>query len=373
MREFINGAEAVARGALRAGCDFFAGYPITPATPILLHMVKELPKVGGVAIQAEDEIAALGMCIGAVLTGSRAMTATSGAGISLFSENIGAAIMLETPLVIVDVQRMGPATGGSTTSSQDDIQFLRWGTSGGYPVIVLSPKDAAECYTVIQRAFDLSERFRTPVFVAIDKEISLSAATINSADFIDYSVRERAFAPRDKEYIPNRFDFPAQVLPMAPFGGPHPLRVTTSAHDERGYLTKDQAAMERFNQHLIAKIDNHLEEITLVDADLQDDAEILFISYGVTACAVGEAIQMARDNGKKVSALTITSLWPVPSEEIRHALSGVKRVAVVEMNLGLYRREIECLASEDQEVIGINRLDGNLVTPDEILVRGGLR
>ena len=146
MREFINGSEAIVRGALDAGCDFFAGYPITPATPILLHIMRELPKAGGVAIQAEDEIAAMGFCIGAVSAGARVMTATSGPGISLYSENIGLAIMAEIPLVIVDCQRMGPATGAATTGAQGDIQFLRWGTSGGFPVIVLCPSSVPDCY-----------------------------------------------------------------------------------------------------------------------------------------------------------------------------------------------------------------------------------
>src|SRR5512145_1626816 len=166
MRELTDGATAIVRGALAAGCDFFAGYPITPASQILMLMMRELPKAGGVAIQGEDEIASIGMCIGATLAGARAMTATSGPGMSLYSESIGLAIMGEVPLVIVDVQRLGPSTGGATTVSQGDIQFLRWGTSGGYPVIVLSPTSVAECYNLTRTAFDLAERFRIPVFLA---------------------------------------------------------------------------------------------------------------------------------------------------------------------------------------------------------------
>ena len=162
MREFIDGNTAIARGALAAGCDFFAGYPITPATPILLTMMRELPKINGVAVQGEDEIASLGFCIGAALAGRRAFTATSGPGISLYSENIGLAIMGEVPLVIVDVQRMGPATGGATTAAQGDVQFIRWGTSGGYPIIALCPSTVADCYTLTMYAFDLAERFRCP-------------------------------------------------------------------------------------------------------------------------------------------------------------------------------------------------------------------
>ncbi|MBN1148176.1 MAG: hypothetical protein JXA78_13035 [Anaerolineales bacterium] len=372
MREFIDGAEAIARGALRAGCNFFAGYPITPATGILLHMIRELPKVGGVAIQAEDEIASIGLCIGAAMTGARAMTASSGPGVSLYSESIGAAIMLETPLVIVDVQRMGPATGGATTGAQGDVQFLRWGTSGGYPVIVLAPTSAAECYTLTQQAFDLAERLRTPVFIATDKETALSSATVEVDDLRDAPVQGRRTAPEQGQYVPYGFDRPEQTPLFSPFGGPHLARITTSAHDARGYLTKNPADMERINRHLAAKIEAAMDEIALLKADLQDGAETLLVSYGITARSVEEAVMQARRQGRKVSALTVHSLWPVPERGIRRALAGVRRVVVAELNLGQYRREIERLAGDDQEVLGVQRVDGDLISPGEILAAGGL-
>ena len=204
MRELMNGAQAIVRGAIDAGCNFFAGYPITPATDILLYMIRELPKVGGIAIQAEDEIASMGFCIGAAMTGKRVMTATSGPGISLYSENIGLAIMGEVPMVIVDVQRMGPATGGATTVAQGDVQFLRWGTSGGYPVIVLSPTNVQECYSLTCRAFDLSERFRIPVFLATDKETALTLMTVETDKFERGMVRERKTASNEEIFIPYR-------------------------------------------------------------------------------------------------------------------------------------------------------------------------
>ena len=206
MREFIDGNTAIARGALAAGCDFFAGYPITPATPILLTMMRELPKTDGVAVQGEDEIASLGFCIGAALTGRRAFTATSGPGISLYSENIGLAIMGEVPLVIVDVQRMGPATGGATTAAQGDLQFIRWCTSGGYPVLVLCPASVADCYTLTMRAFDLAERFRCPAFVLTDKEVASTMDTVNVSEFVPIAVRERPVA--DAECLFQPCDYP---------------------------------------------------------------------------------------------------------------------------------------------------------------------
>src|SRR5512135_11470 len=195
MREFIDGAEAITRGALAAGCNFFAGYPITPATPILLRMLRELPKVGGVGIQGEDEISSIGMCMGAAMTGAKAMTATSGPGLSLYSENIGLAIMGQVPLVIVDVMRLGPATGGATTVSQGDVQFLRWGTSGGFPVIALCPSSLADCFTLTQRAFNLAERFRTPVFLATDKEMVSAQQTVETDTFEKIERVERTSAP----------------------------------------------------------------------------------------------------------------------------------------------------------------------------------
>jgi 2-oxoglutarate ferredoxin oxidoreductase subunit alpha len=372
MREFTDGAEAIARGALDAGCTFFAGYPITPATPILLHMVNELPKVGGVAIQGEDEIASIGFCIGAALAGSRAMTATSGPGISLYSETIGLAIMGEVPLVIVDVQRMGPATGGATTVAQGDIQFLRWGTSGGYPLIVLSPTSVAECYNLTRTAFDLAERFRIPVFLATDKEIVASSTTV-ALDSYDKTipVRERAVVTEQDDFSPYRYSPVDGVPPMAHFAGPHFMRFTGSSHNERGFLSKKPSEVGALNQHLSAKIEQHLDEVVMVNLDSQDGADTLIISYGVTARSAAEAVQQARAAGTKISMLTVYSLWPVPEEVIRTALSGIRRVVVPELNLGQYRREIERLVCGQVEIIGVNRVDGELLAPADIL--GGLK
>jgi len=367
MREFIDGAEAIARAAVHSGCDFFAGYPITPATPILLHLASALPKVGGVAIQAEDEIAAMGFCIGAAMAGSRVLTATSGPGISLYSENVGLAIMGEVPMVIVDAQRMGPATGGATTVAQGDVQFLRWGTSGGFPVIVLAPTDVAECYAFTRRAFDLAERFRVPVFVATDKETVLSRATVDVASWEEVPVRARPTAPDDQPFVPYPKDAPQGVPVMAPFGGPHFLRFTTSSHDERGYLSKSAAEVDGLNRRLAAKVEEHMDEIGMVEADLEPDADTLVLSYGITARAVKEAVCRRRRAGVALSSLTVHSLWPVPEGAIRAALEGVRRVVVPELNLGQYRLEVERLVRDDVEVRGVNRAAGELITPDQIL------
>ncbi|MBN1564933.1 MAG: pyruvate flavodoxin/ferredoxin oxidoreductase [Anaerolineae bacterium] len=372
MREFVNGADAIARGALAAGCDFFAGYPITPATPILLHMIRELPKIGGVAIQGEDEIASIGMCVGAAMAGSRTMTATSGPGISLYSETIGMAIMGEVPLVIVNVQRMGPATGGATTVSQGDIQFMRWGTGGGYPVIVLAPTDVADCYRLTMRAFDLAEQFRVPVFLATDKETVASNATVDLADYEDMPVRARKMTAEAEHFIPYHINQPDDVPAMAHFAGPHIVRFTASSHDERGYLSKRPADVGALNNHLWHKVIDHVDEIALVEADLQPGADTLVLSYGITALAAEEAVMQARAAGVSVSRVTVRSLWPLPENALRAALAGHTRIIVAELNQGQYMREIERLACDEQQVIGVQRVDGGLIAPEQLIMEGSL-
>ena len=361
MREFTDGSTAIVRGALDAGCNFFAGYPITPASPILMQMLRELPKVDGVGVQGEDEIASIGMCIGATLAGARAMTATSGPGLSLYSENIGLAIIGEVPLVIVDVQRLGPATGGATTVGQGDVQFVRWGTAGGYPIVALAPSSVAECYSLTRRAFDLAERFRCPVFLLTDKELNMTTTTVEVDRYEKPTVRARstlgAYAP------PYRFVPAGEVPPIAQYGGDALVRFTGSTHDERAIITKAPAKVAQLNEHLRAKIEDHLDEIELVVADLQPGATTLFLSYGITAGAMREAVAHLRSAGKAVSALTLQSLWPVPERAIRSALEGISRVVVAELNHGQYRREIERLAGSIQ-VSGLNRVDGELIAPE---------
>ncbi len=369
-RHFTDGSAAIVRGALAAGCDFFAGYPITPASPILTSMLRELPRLGGVGIQAEDEIAAIGMCIGAAMSGARAMTATSGPGMSLYSESVGLAIMGEVPLVIVDVQRLGPATGGATTVGQGDVQFARWGTSGGYPIIALAPSSIAECATLTRRAFELAERFRVPVFVLTDKELATTRNTVEAGAAGEPPGRPPSAAPRrmdgDGTGRPYRFEPPGEVPPMVRYGDAPGLRFTGSTHDERAFITKDPATVERLNRHLAAKIELHAAELELVDLDSEPSAETLFIAYGVTAGAMREAVRRARRSGLRVSALTLRSLWPVPEAALARALEGPRRVVVAELNLGQYRREIERLARA-HEVVGLHRVDGELITPEQFL------
>jgi 2-oxoglutarate ferredoxin oxidoreductase subunit alpha len=367
MREVIDGSTAIVRGAVEAGCNFFAGYPITPASPILTQMLRELPARGGMAIQAEDEIASLSMCIGAAMAGARALTASSGPGLSLYSENVGLAIMGEVPLVIVDVQRLGPATGGATTVGQGDVQFVRWGTSGGFPVIALCPSSLAECRSLTRRAFALAERFRTPVFLLTDKELALTANTADASDVVEPPAPEPAAPPARGPYRPYRYEPPDAVPPLVPFGDEALVRFTGSSHDEDGFLTKNPETVGALNRHLARKIEDHGAEIASVEADLQEGASTLLVSYGVTAGAMREAVRRIRAGGGRVSGLTVRSLWPVPEAEIRRAAAGAPRVVVGELNLGDYRREVERVLGERAEVVGLHRVDGELIQPVQFL------
>lgn len=318
-------------------------------------------------MQGEDEIASIGMCIGAAMSGSRAMTATSAPGISLYSENIGLAIMGEIPLVIVDVQRLGPSTGAATTTAQGDIQFVRWGTGGGFPVIALCPSTIAECYTLTMKAFDFAERFRCPVFVMADKELALTMRSVDGADYEDVEVRERPIIDPELIDAPSeyRYEPAGEVVPMQLYGGKHPVRFTGSTHDEQAFITKKPDIVGPLNEHLLRKITDHVDEIAMVKTDLESDAKTLLVSYGVTAGSMREAVATTRQNGKRVSSLVVQSLWPVPERQIQEAAATVDRVVIAELNPGLYKRELERILL-DHEIIGISRIDGVLISPQQI-------
>jgi 2-oxoglutarate ferredoxin oxidoreductase subunit alpha len=298
------------------------------------------------------------------MTGARAMTATSGPGISLYSENIGLAVMGEVPLVIVDVQRMGPSTGGATTAAQGDVQFVRWGTSGGFPVIALAPASIVDCYRLTIKAFDLAERFRCPVFVVTDKELNLTMNTVDVAALQALPARKRATA--DEPGAPYRYVPSGVVPPMRHFGDGEIVRFTGSTHDESAYITKDPATVGALNRHLVAKIDDHLDEIEMVEADLEQGARTLVVGYGVTAGAIRVAVQRARTRGHRLGAVTVQSLWPVPRRALTTALGDAERIVVAELNPGLYHREIERLAP-DRDVVSVTRMDGELIAPEQIL------
>lgn len=361
--DFLDGNQMIALGALEAGCNFFAGYPITPASSILFSMLEELPKNGGVAIQAEDEIASIGFCIGASMAGRKAFTATSGPGLSLYSENIGLAIMGETPLVIADVQRHGPATGSATKDGASDIQFVRWSTSGGYPVIALAPTTAAECFTFTILAFNYAEQFRTPVFLLSSKEIGMTKERIDWKKLERPQVINRKYH-KEGEYIPYHFEKSSDIPDFQSYGSKEIIRYTTSTHDECGLLLTNPDKIQKMMDHLNDKITS--EKISMVEKDLQEGADTLVISYGVTARSVKAAIQKARKLNYKVSSLVIHSVWPVPDKEIAASLNNIKRVIVPEMNNGQYILEIQRLADKRTSVTGVNLMNTQLISPEKI-------
>jgi 2-oxoglutarate ferredoxin oxidoreductase subunit alpha len=371
--EFIEGNEAIARGAMKANCNFFAGYPITPSSSILQHMLELLPQSGGTGIQAEDEIASIGFCIGAAMAGSKVLTATSGPGISLYSENIGLAIIGETPMVIVNVQRQGPATGSATKGAEGDIQFTRWCTSGGLPVIVLSPATVGEAYELAYRAFNLAEQYRVPVFLLTNKEIGLTRESVD-LDAIELpELVERARAAVGETYRPHYFELPSAVPPIADFGGEHIARFTTSSHDKDGFLASNPRVIQEMIDHYAAKVDEAADELALVKEDFQEGADTLIISYGITSRSAAVAVREARAAGAKVSALVLQTLYPVPATALASAMDGVRKVIVPEMNMGQYILEVERLAPAGVDVVGVNKMDTTLISPDEIIERGGLR
>ncbi len=362
----MEGNEAIARGAVAAGCRFFAGYPITPATTILNHMLAMLPPLGGVCIQGEDEIASIGFCLGASMAGMKTLTATSGPGISLYSEQISFAVGSEIPIVIVDIQRLGPSTGSATRGADGDVQFLRWGSSGGLPSIVLAPADVADCYVLTAQAFNLAEQFRCPVFIASNKEIAMTRASLDVARLQLPGVIDRRPAAAGTPFLPFQAEAGETVPGFLPIGGTTPVRQTSSTHGPDGYITTDPGEIQRMLDRMQGKLEAAADRLALYDYAPRDGADTLIVTYGVTSQAAAEAAARLTARGVPVSRLTLKTLWPAPAGVIRKAGEGVRRVIVVEMNLGQYVREIERLLP-GKRIDFCGRMDGRLISPDTIM------
>ncbi len=365
---FLEGNQAIARGAVAAGCRFFAGYPITPATTIFNTMLELLPPEGGICLQGEDEIASIGFCLGASMAGLKVMTATSGPGISLYSEQISFAIGSEIPIVIVDVQRLGPSTGSATKGADGDIQFMRWGNSSGLPVIVLAPVDIKDCFTLTMHAFNLAERFRCPVFIAANKEISMTKESIDLKSLKTPEIENRIYASsgsENKPFLPFNTDNGKQVPDFLPMGGEIIVRQTSSTHGANGYITTDPVQIEKSQIRLKQKLESNIEEFSFFDEIIKENADTLLITYGVTSRAAVEAVESFDKKGKPVSLLVLKTLWPVPEKLIKEKAKNYSRILVVEMNLGQYVREIERILSNKKiDFFGI--MNGSLITPDQI-------
>ena len=362
----LEGNEAIGWGAVAAGCNFFAGYPITPATTIYNTMLKLLPPQGGICLQGEDEIASIGFCLGAAMAGMKTMTATSGPGISLYSEQISFAIGSEIPLVIVDVQRLGPSTGSATKGADGDIQFLQWGNSGGLPVIVLAPTDVKDCYELTAQAFNLAEQYRCPVFVAANKEISMTRETICLDDLQLPTAIERTPAAPDKPFLPFAVRDGGCVPEFLPIGGKTLVRQTSSTHGVNGYITADPAEIAMMQQRLKEKIEGAADEFTWFSEILTPEAKTLIITYGITARAAKVAVERLTEKGQPTSLLVLKTLWPIPEDLIRTTAAPYKRVVVAEMNLGQYVREIQRLLP-GKEVVFAGGMNGELIKPGQIM------
>lgn len=363
---FIQGNEACARGAIKAGCRFFAGYPITPSTEIAEDMALFLPREGGAFIQMEDEIGALGAVIGGVWSGMKAMTATSGPGFSLMQEHVGYAAMTETPLVIVNVQRGSPSTGQPTMASQSDMMQARWGSHGDYEIIALSPSSVQECFDFTVEAFNLAEKYRVPVIILGDEIVG--------------HMREKISIPEKVEVVPRSMpaESPADFLPykadaqgtqdMPPFGDGYQLHVTGLTHDERGYpdASNPQDHSKLVNR-LCDKILKNREDIVRVREEMCDDAEIILISYGAPSRAVATAVKNARDQGIKAGFMKIDTPWPFPEKQIHKAAQTADKLMVVEMNLGQMFYEVQRVAAGQAEVELLPKIGGEIHKPLEIL------
>lgn len=368
---FLEGNEAVAWGAVAAGCRFFAGYPITPATSIFTRMLELLPPRGGICLQGEDEIASIGFCLGAAMAGMKAMTATSGPGLSLCSEQISFAIGSEIPIVVVDVQRLGPSTGSPTLGADGDINFLGWGNSGGLPVIVLAPMDVADCYLLTVIAFNLAETYRCPVFLASNKEIGQTRESIDLDGIAVPEIVERRAHTAESPFLPFAVA-PGNLVPdFFPIGGDIPVRQTSSTHGPDGYITTDTEIIGTVRRRLADKLNSQVGSFSYYQSSILPGADTLIITYGVTARAARDAQLSMQDSGYRVSLLILKTLWPVPEDLIRQTARAYRRVVVFEMNLGQYVREIERVLA-GKKVDWFGRMDGGLVTPAQIIevVRG---
>ncbi len=365
----LQGNEAVVEGALAAGCRFFAGYPITPATEISDVMSYRLPAVGGTFIQMEDEIASLGAVIGASLAGAKAMTATSGPGFSLMQENLGFAVIAEVPCVIVNVMRGGPSTGLPTHVSQGDVQQARWGTHGDHPIIVLAPATTRDCFELTVKAFNLSEKFRTPVILLSDEVVAHTREKILLPHPAEVEVVDRLKPTMPPEwYIPYE-DNPRGVPPMGIFGDGYRYHVTGLVHDVRGFPTERPDEIVPFMQRLFRKIHQHFFEIQMVEEFLTADAEVLVVAYGSVARSAKRAVAEARARGVKAGLFRLITLWPFPRRALEPYLKRVKAVLVPELNMGQMSREVKRVNQGATRVETLNRIDGRLITPDEIVGR----
>ena len=366
----MQGNEACVEGALAAGMRLYAGYPITPSTEIAELCALRLPQEGGKFIQMEDEIASIACAIGASVAGVKAMTATSGPGFSLKQENLGYAVLAEIPLVVVDVQRMGPSTGMPTSPSQGDMMMARWGTHGDHPVIALCPSSVKETFDLTVRAFNLSEKFRTPVLLMMDEIIGHLREGMAVPNPEEITIIDR---PTVKYPDPKRLPYhmkKGQLVPeMAPFGMGQRYNITGLIHDESGFPTNSVEESEKMMSRLMHKISDNYSYIKDVVTSGLDDADIAVFCYGGTARAAQSAVEEARKKGYKVGIFRPRTIWPFPEKELLKAASKLKRIIVAEHNYGQMVLEVERVVKDNCKIDFVGKWNGSVITPAEILAK----
>ena len=363
---FIHGDAACAEGGIAAGCRFFAGYPITPATEVAERMARRLPEVGGIYIQMEDEIASMAAILGASWGGVKSMTATSGPGFSLMMENIGLGMMTETPCVVINVQRGGPSTGLPTLVGQADVMQARWGSHGDYGCIALAPSSPQECFDLTVAAFNFSEIYRLPVFVLADEMIGHMSERVVIPKKADIVIVDRPQPKVGKDqYLPfeSSSDMPA---PMAITGQGYHVHVTGLTHDERGYPVITDTVQERNVRHLVDKIRKNAQKIIRVETVGIEDAAVVVVAYGCTARVARQAVENLWERGHKVGLLRLITIWPFPSSLIRSIAGRVKAFVVPEINYGQIAYEVERTAGGAAEVLLLALMGGSIHSPEEI-------
>jgi 2-oxoglutarate ferredoxin oxidoreductase subunit alpha len=353
LRRFWSGNIAVAEGALKAGCKFYAGYPITPSSDLMEHMVRRLPENGGVFIQTEDEIAAINMIIGASIAGLKSMTATSGPGFSLMQEGIGYAVMAEVPIVIVDVMRLGPATGQATKSGQGDIMQARWGRHGDQYVVIYTASTVQECLELSIEAFNTAERLRLPVILLVEEIVA------HLWESIDVKKRYEIFDRRLSKNIGTPFFGPKDSLvpPMPVLGEGLDALYTGSTHDEYGYRrTQDPIAHSDLVFRFKEKVESVKSEIFRYTVEKEPNMKIGFISYGSVARSVMEAVYRLRDDGISSGYLKLNTLWPIDYEVLDDFTNDCEIVIVPEINLGQIIYDVRSIRRRG--IFGFNKVGG---------------
>lgn len=366
---FMLGDHACAEGALAAGLDFFAGYPITPSTEIAEHIAQRLPPLGGRFVQMEDELGSIAAIIGASAAGARSFTATSGPGFSLMMENIGLAAMMELPIVIANVMRASPSTGLPTMVGQSDILQARWGSHGDYGIIAYCPASPQECFDLTIQAFNAADQYRVPVFILMDEVVGHMAERViipEPGDIPHHNRKGPTHAPGEKPFLSYAPDDDL-VPPIAHAGEGYKVHMTGLTHDERGYPALNPETHNTLVNRLVDKVRLNASDIVMHEELATEDAETIVVSFGCTARSARQAVLRARSEGLKVGFLRLITVWPFPETRIRELIDNgnVQRFVVPEINLGQLRREIERLTN--LPVLRLNHAGGRMPTPDEIL------